>query len=150
MSFHLREIQRNKEVMPRFSKRSINNLSECHIDLQVIFKEVINHFDCSVIEGHRLEAEQNAAFKAGKSKLKFPLSKHNSLPSMAADVVPYPINWNDTDRMRYFSGFVMGIAALLKEQGKITHTVRWGGDWDKDTQTNDQRFIDLPHFELVK
>jgi len=136
--------------MPKFSKRSINNLSECHIDLQVVFKQVINHFDCTVIEGHRPEAEQNAAYNAGNSKVKFPNSKHNSLPSMAADVVPYPIDWNDTDRMRYFAGFVMGIAAVLKEQGKITHSVRAGIDWDRDTQTNDQRFIDLPHFELVK
>lgn len=136
--------------MPRFSKRSINNLSECHIDLQVVFKEVIKHFDCTVIEGHRPEAEQNAAYNAGNSKVKYPNSKHNSLPSLAADVVPYPIDWNDTDRMRYFAGFVMGVAALLKAQGKITHAVRAGIDWDCDTQTNDQRFIDLPHFELVK
>lgn len=135
--------------MPRFSKRSINNLSECHIDLQIVFKEVIKHFDCTVIEGYRGEAEQNEAYYAGNSKLKYPQSKHNKRPSMAADVVPYPIDWNDTDRMRYFAGYVMGIAAILKSEGKITHTLRSGGDWDMDTETNDQRFIDLPHFELI-
>ena len=28
-------------------------------------------------------------------------------------------------------------------------TLRWGGDWDGDRDFKDQRFIDLPHFELV-
>ena len=27
--------------------------------------------------------------------------------------------------------------------------LRWGGDWDSDSNTLDQDFIDLPHFELV-
>jgi len=135
--------------MPKFGTRSLRNLSECHIDLQVLFREVIKHFDCTVICGHRSEADQTAAYNKGNSKVKFPNSKHNSLPSMAADVVPYPIDWDDTNRMRYFAGVVMGIAAMLKAQGKITHTVRAGIDWDRDTQTNDQTFIDLPHFELI-
>jgi len=135
--------------MPKFGTRSLRNLDTCHIDLQVIFKEVIKHFDCTVICGHRSEQEQDRVFNEGFSKVKYPNSKHNSLPSMAADVVPYPINWDDMDRMRYFAGIVMGIASQLKEQGKITHSVRAGIDWDRDTQTNDQRFIDLPHFELI-
>lgn len=135
--------------MPKFSARSAAALQTCHADLQKIFAEVIVHFDCTVIQGHRTEQEQNAAFRAGKSKLQYPQSKHNSSPSMAADVVPYPIDWNDTDRMRYFAGFVKGVAALLYRQGVITHQVRWGGDWDRDTELKDNRFQDLPHFELI-
>ncbi len=135
--------------MPHWSKRSLDALSTCHKDLQTIFNEVVLHFDCTVVQGNRSELDQNAAFNAGKSKLKFPNSKHNLMPSMAADVVPYPINWNDTDRMRYFAGMVKGIAIMLKAQGKITHSVRWGGDWDRDTELKDNRFQDLPHFELI-
>ena len=26
--------------------------------------------------------------------------------------------------------------------------VRWGGDWDDDTEVKDTGFKDLPHFEL--
>jgi len=28
--------------------------------------------------------------------------------------------------------------------------IRWGGDWDMDTQTKDNKFDDLVHFELKK
>lgn len=135
--------------MPKFSTRSIQRLETCHRDLQVIFNEVVQHFDCTVVCGHRGEAEQNEAYNAGNSKLRFPQSKHNKTPSMAVDVVPYPIDWNDTDRMRYFAGVVKGIAALMYRQGTITHQLRWGGDWDRDTEVKDNKFQDLPHFELI-
>ena len=26
--------------------------------------------------------------------------------------------------------------------------IRWGGDWDNDTEVKDTGFKDLPHFEL--
>jgi hypothetical protein len=28
--------------------------------------------------------------------------------------------------------------------------LRWGGDWDQDTQVKDNNFDDLWHFELVE
>lgn len=135
--------------MARFGKRSTENLKQTHPDLQTIFNEVIKYFDCSVIEGNRGEYEQNEAFRKGLSKLKYPQSKHNKEPAMAADVVPYPIDWQDTDRMRYFAGYVMGIANLLKDRGIIDHALRWGGDWNRDTEVKDNRFQDFPHFELI-
>ena len=27
--------------------------------------------------------------------------------------------------------------------------IRWGGDWDSDTQVNDNKFDDLVHFEEI-
>ena len=128
--------------MPNFGTRSQNNLSEAHPDLQKVFNEVIKHFDCAVIEGHRGQEEQDKAFHSGKSKLKFPESKHNQSPSLAVDVVPWPVDWNDEKRFYYFAGFVKGIAAELGIE------LRWGGDWDSDTEVDDQTFNDLPHFEL--
>lgn len=136
--------------MPKFGSRSLSNLSECHPDLQVLFGEVIEHFDCAVIEGRRGQEEQDRLFDAGKSKLKFPRSMHNKSPSMAADVVPYPIDWNDHRRFYLFGGFVLGVAAKLLDTGDMTHRVRYGGDWDMDFSISDQTFHDLPHFELVK
>ena len=128
--------------MPRFCRRSRKNLETCHEDLQELFNEVIKYFDCTVIQGHRGEEEQNKYFNEGKSKVKYPNGRHNANPSNAVDVVPYPIDWDDTDRMYYFSGFVKGIAA------KMGITIRWGGDWNDNTEVKDTNFKDLPHFEL--
>lgn len=135
--------------MPKFGKRSSSNLAEAHKDLQTIFNKVIKYFDCTILEGHRGEKEQNEAFRKGLSKLKFPKSKHNKFPALAVDVTPYPIDWQDTDRMKYFAGYVMGIAKLLKDRGIIDHNLRWGGDWNQNTQLKDNKFQDMPHFELV-
>jgi peptidoglycan L-alanyl-D-glutamate endopeptidase CwlK len=136
--------------MPSYNNVSQARLATCHTDLQTIFNEVVKHFDNTIIDGQRGEEDQNQAFAEGKSKLKFPQSKHNSSPSMAVDAAPYPIDWNDTLRMSYFAGFVKGVAELLLLQGKISHKVRWGGDWDMDTETKDNTFNDLVHFELVE
>ena len=78
------------------------------------------------------------------SKLKFPESKHNQMPSMAADVVLYPIDWDDTQRFYMFVGIVRGIAA------KMNIPIRCGADWDGDMYIKDQNFHDLPHFELLE
>ena len=128
--------------MPRFGSRSRKNLNTCHEDLQELFNEVIKFFDCTVIQGHRGEEEQNKYFKEGKSKVKYPNGRHNANPSNAVDVVPYPIDWKDTDRMYYFAGFVKGIAY------KMGIPIRWGGDWNDNTEVKDTNFKDLPHFEL--
>lgn len=134
--------------MPAFSKKSFTALSTCHPDLQTLFFEVVRNFDCTVLEGYRSEIDQNMAFRRGATKLKWPDSKHNCRPSMAVDVVPYPIDWKNTNRMYWFAGYVMGIAQKLKDEGKITHAIRYGGDWDSDKDINDQSFNDLCHFEI--
>jgi peptidoglycan L-alanyl-D-glutamate endopeptidase CwlK len=139
--------------MPKFGKKSLNQLETCHSDLQILFNEVIKHFDCVVLEGHRNQKDQDAAFEKGNSKLKWPNGNHNSIPSLAVDVAPYDppttVNWKDIKRFYYFGGYVLGIARILKDQGKITHSIRYGGDWDMDTDISDQTFNDLVHFELV-
>lgn len=135
--------------MSEFSKSSKDKLDTCHNDLQVLFLEVIKSFDCTVVCGHRGEEEQNKAYNEGNSQLQFPRSKHNRLPSLAVDVVPFPIDWRDLNRMRFFSGYVLGIAQVLKDSGKMTHSIRWGGDWNSDSELADNRFNDFPHFEIV-
>ena len=130
--------------MPRFSSKSKRKLDTCHESLQQLFSEVVKSFDCTVIEGHRGEKKQNEACRKGNSKLKYPNGKHNKTPSIAVDVIPYPIDWKDRDRMHYFGGFVLGIAK------KMGFKIRWGGDWDMDTHTKDNKFDDLVHFEMKK
>lgn len=126
----------------KFSDKSKEKLSTAHPKLQELFNEVIKHFDCTVICGHRDKEDQNAAFDTGRSKLRWPKGNHNALPSNALDVAPFPIDWNNSKRFYYFAGFVMGLAK------KMDIDIRYGGDWDCDNDLDDQRFNDLVHFEL--
>lgn len=135
--------------MPKFSQESFSKLSTCHSDLQVVFFEVIRSFDCQVLEGFRCKEDQEAAFVSGNTKLHWPNGKHNHQPSMAVDVAPFPIDWNDSKRFYWFAGYVMGIAQKLKDEGKITSSLRYGGDWNSDKNINNETFKDLVHFELI-
>lgn len=137
-------------MMAQFGNRSTQNLNTCDSDLIKIFNHVVKHFNCAVIYGNRGEDKQNELYSQGFSKKQFPNSKHNSSPSMAADVAPYPIDWNDTNRFYLFAGRVIATAEFLYEANIISHLIRWGGDWDRDTQVKDQTFNDLAHFELIK
>ena len=128
--------------MPRFGSRSINRIKTCDQRLQELFYEVVKHFDCTIIEGSRGKERQDKAYADGKSKVKYPNGKHNQFPSVAVDVAPYPIDWSDRDRFHYFGGFVLGVA---KQKGL---NIRWGGDWNQDTETKDNKFDDLVHFEI--
>ena len=85
---------------------------------------------------------QDRYYEEDKSKVRYPFSLHNRTPSQAVHAMPYPIDWGDRERMTYFAGFVMDRAAILNI------AVRWGGDWDKDTELRDNKFDDLTHFEL--
>jgi|688.fasta_scaffold115875_5 peptidoglycan L-alanyl-D-glutamate endopeptidase CwlK len=126
-----------------FGQTSRDRLATCDERLQRVFNEVIKHRDCSILCGHRGQAEQDEALRTGKSKLGWPKSNHNTLPSKAVDVAPYPIDWTDIDRFRLFAGFVLGVAAGMGIP------LRWGGDWDGDGTNRDQSFHDLPHFEVL-
>lgn len=139
--------------MPNFSKESLAKLETCDPELQILFKEVVKGYDCKVTCGHRGEKEQNEAFENGTSKLKWPNGNHNKMPSMAIDCPPYPVDYSDKlknlARFYHFAGYVLGVYERLKLEGKITKTLRWGGDWDSDKIFVDQNFDDLPHFELI-
>ena len=130
--------------MPKFGKRSRERLATCDERLQKVFNEVIKFVDCSVLEGHRGQERQDQLFDEGKTKVRFPNGRHNSDPSRAVDVTPYPINWKDRERQTLFAGFVIGVA------NQMGITLRWGGDWDQDFEVMDNRFDDFPHFELDK
>ena len=114
------------------------------LQLQEVFEQVVEHFDCTILEGHRGEDRQNQMISEGKSQLDWPNSNHHSSPSSAVDIAPYPIDWNNRNRFTYFAGYVLGTAHSLG------YAIRWCGDWDADTETNDNRFDDLVHFEIAE
>lgn len=128
--------------MPRFGRSSGEILATCHPKIQLVLHEVVQHFDCIVIWGHRGKEPQDEAFRTGASKKRWPNSKHNVEPSLAVDVCPYPIDWKDIDRFRYFAGFVVGIGASMGIE------LIWGGDWDSDTEVSDNTWNDLAHYQL--
>jgi len=144
--------------MYRFGTRSIGNLNELHEDLQVIMDELIKVYDFSIIEGHRSLETQKKYYREGKSTLNGVTrkSKHQSYPSLAADIMPYKkgtnaFSGNELDSRRFYMmmGMLKVIAIRLKAKGKITHDIRLGMDWDGDETFTDQNFHDLPHVELV-
>lgn len=120
----------------------MNKLNTCDLRLVALFKEVIKGYDCTVLDGMRDKARQNRLFKEGKSKVKYPNSRHNMNPSCAVDVAPYPIDWDAEESFYHFAGYVQGIADAMGIK------IRWGGDWDEDNDLYDQSFNDLVHFEL--
>ncbi len=130
--------------MPAFSEKSLTKLATCDPLLQWVFHEVIHNFDCTILEGHRDKDRQNQMVAEGKSQVRWPGGKHNTVPSCAVDVTPYPIQWDDRERQTLFAGYVL---ATAKNMGI---DLRWGGDWDRDTEVRDNSFDDLVHFEIVE
>jgi len=122
--------------MPNFSQRSKDNLATCHLDLQRVMLEAIKVADFAVLCGHRGQAAQDEAYATGRSKLLWPNSSHNELPSLAVDLAPWPIDWNDSGRFHYLAGVVMTVARQL---GVV---LEWGGDW--------QILVDLPHYQIAE
>ena len=129
--------------MPSFGRRSLRILSECDERIQIVLNDVVRVFDCAVICGYRDEETQEELHRQGKSHVQWPDSKHNTSPSLAVDVIPWPVDWADRERFNYFAGYVMGTA--------VQHGIdlRWGGDWNRDWMVRDNSFDDLPHFELL-
>jgi len=129
--------------MPHFSDKSLAKLATCDPRLKRVFQEVVKDFDCTILEGHRGRERQSRMVAEGKSKVRWPDGKHNTVPSLAVDATPYPVFWDDRERQTLFAGYVL---ATAKAMGV---TLRWGGDWDRDTEVRDNTFDDLVHFELV-
>ena len=124
--------------MPKFGKRSKQRLRGVDTRLVNVLNELIKIMDVTIIEGLRSKQRQEILLKEGKTKTKF--SKH--IEGKAVDLAPYPIDWEDRDRIHYMGGMIRGIAKQLNIN------VRWGGDWDSDGETKDNRFDDLVHVEI--
>lgn len=132
--------------MPKFGNVSLTRLGTCDQRLRDICHETIKFVDFTVVCGHRGEVAQTLACAHGLSKTPWPTSKHNSLPSRAVDVAPYKdgaILWRDKDAFQDLA------KEMLAAAHKLDVKLRWGGDWDGDGDTLDEKFLDMPHFELV-
>lgn len=154
----------------KFGKSSNNRVKSCHEDLQKILYLAIGRsvIDFGVAEGHRPISLQREYYAVGRTKdlHKKPITnidginkkgKHNYEPSEAADIFV----WHNDKEIRmkiaydkvhlaYVMGIIYSCAEELLEKGKITHKIRWGGNWDSDgIIIFDQSFDDLPHIEII-
>jgi hypothetical protein len=89
---------------------------------------------------HRPEKEQNSAFMTGHSKLRWPNSKHNKLPSEAFDVADKNCTWE----VQRFVRIADHIKKVWKEEVAEKYPdldLVWGGDW---------KMRDYPHFQIQK
>lgn len=121
----------------KWGKSSLNNLKSCDKRLQDMANMMLarSDFDLTITCGFRGEQEQNDAFLRGASKARFGQSKHNTMPSQAIDICPYPINWDTNDR-RWQE---MALNAMWCA-GKLGFEITWGGSF--------KSICDKPHFEI--
>ena len=139
--------------MSTFSQKSQNKLNSCDIHLVVFFNSIISLRDCTILCGVRSEEEQDEMFASGNSQLRYPHSKHNSIPSMAVDVAPYFANRAKGKQVSFnryevveFGHYCLGVRDCLNFTDKIS----WGGDWDQDfLSLTDNEFLDAFHWEVV-
>ena len=129
----------------RWSHSSLIKLEQLDPQLREIIEEVRNLRDITIVTGHRGETEQEHMVELGRSQVHWPHSKHNTLPSIAVDVQPYPyVEASLREDLSYIAGLAVAFGASKGFQ------IRWGGDWDQDGETHDNSFDDLFHLELVE
>lgn len=109
----------------------------CDHRLQRLLSELIKIIDFSVTCGHRCQQDQALAYETGHSKLEWPHSKHNSLPSMAVDIQPYPLPKDEIRQIQCFKELAVLVKEAAARQGVI---LKWGGDY--------VTWKDYPHWEL--
>lgn len=132
-----------------FGKTSRAKLDTVDPKLQAVTELVMSWqiMDFAIVWGFRGEDAQEQAFRSGNSTKRWPDSLHNKHPSPAIDVAPYHdggIPWNDKLAFAVLAG-------LFKAAGAHLGTpIRWGGDWDSDGSTTDQKFMDLGHLEIKR
>lgn len=140
-----------------FGRSSCEKRDTCHSALISVLNLAIqqSHVDFSVVWGKRGQVLQNQFFEQGTSKTPWPDSQHNcALPdgsedpdgvSNAFDVAPYVkgIPWQDEGAFYMLAGSVLNTAKQLGIE------LVYGGDWDRDGLTEDQKFRDLGHFQGV-
>lgn len=137
-------------------QRSLSRLAGVHPDLVRVIKRAAliatPDEDFTLLEGVRTPARQKELYAQGRTKpgavvtwtLK---SNHFVNPATgyghAADLAPFPIDWNATSRFDRLAKLMFRAADI--EGVKI----RWGADWDRDGKPREKGESDSPHFELA-
>lgn len=119
-----------------FGKNSLAQRATLHPDLQKVVDEASKESNLTILCGHRGKEDQDEAYRNGKSKLQWPNSRHNSTPSEAVDIAPYPLDWKNIKSFK-------DMAVVIKESAeRVNVEIEWGGDF--------LTFKDWDHFQLKK
>lgn len=138
-------------MIHKFSKTSAERMQGVHPDLITIFNEAIKYseidFGIPEFAGKRTAGEQNILFQRGVSKCDGfnDLSFHQT--GKALDFFAYlngHASW-DKVHLSLVAGVIMATANRLKRCGKITSTIKWGGEFGSD----DYNGWDMPHIQIV-
>ncbi|MDO4671658.1 MAG: M15 family metallopeptidase [Porphyromonadaceae bacterium] len=126
-------------------KRSLENLRGVHPDLVKVVRRAIEltEVDFKVIEGRRSETRQRQLVVNGKSQIMN--SRH--LTGHAVDCAPLVGGIIPWDNRGAFAAVSRAMFAAADELGI---PLRWGGDWNQNGSSDDERFYDGPHFELPR
>lgn len=130
--------------MPNFGATSHAHLNTCHPAIVGVMQRAILYIDFSILCGVRGKVEQNRLKAEGKSRVSWPHSRHNIDPkkpksmafssrSVAVDIVPYPVDWNNV------YGFIWLSQVIKRVAGEQGVELDWGYDlWGWD----------MPHWQL--
>ena len=132
----------------KWGKRSLAKRAELHDDLVRLVDRTLElvPFDISITDANRGEAEQDKAFLSGASQVSYPNSKHNRQPSEAVHIDPAPLDYDQP--LKYY--VLCGVVWVAAKQLALVDSIRWGGDWDKDFNHEEETFRDLAHWELFE
>jgi peptidoglycan L-alanyl-D-glutamate endopeptidase CwlK len=154
--------------MNYYSAISEERLLTCHHNIQRVFRSVLKDYDHSIAFGYRSKELQHELYTRGRTLVNgiwqitnpalvvtncdgdIKQSRHNHVNSegepeaTAIDVYPYFDGKMQTDERNliYFAGKVMERARALGIP------LTWGGDWDGDYDTTDNKLMDAVHYEL--
>ena len=106
-------------------------LATCHPVLQEMALYIHQRQPIRVFTCHRSRAEQRKKKAEGRSTLE--VGKHNSVPSMAIDMVPYsgrgPIKWDDFTALYTMNGHAYGFMASKGAEFYKGFKLRFGAEW---------------------
>jgi peptidoglycan L-alanyl-D-glutamate endopeptidase CwlK len=137
-----------------FGRQSRAELDTCHPYLVLWAERLLAHpelpYDLRVWEGHRDEKTQNHYNATGVSKVRWPNSYHNRKPSQGIDILPIVRGVPAWDRkaMEAIALIALNVWADLVNEGTVHGEMTWGGDWDRDGDSSDERFFDGAHFQV--
>lgn len=129
--------------MYSFSTKSLNLLNHPKFSptLRLLLMEAIKDspIDFTILETVRTLEKQKEYLAKGTTKTlksRHIPSSNNSGYSEAADIAPYPINWQDIARFKKLSDHI------LKKANQLAIPITWGGTF--------KTLVDMPHYELKR
>lgn len=133
--------------MFKLGKRSEERLAGVDARLVAVVRRAIelSTVDFTVLEGVRTLGRQKELYAQGRTapgKVVTWTMKSKHIDGLAVDLVPFPVDWNDSEKF-------MAIArAMFAAASELGVNIRWGANWDGDDKPFEKGEYDSPHFEL--